>query len=479
MIKHSLIPLVVDLDDTLILTDSLHENIISLVKEKPAIFPRLPFLLKEGKAKFKEYVYKNSSFSVETLPYRMELVNYLRAERDKGREIILATAAYEGIATDVANYLGCFDKVLATNKNNNLRGDNKLRAIQSEVGDDFVYAGDHNIDLSIWSYAKGAIICGSNTDELSKQVSKLGIPIEALFINEKPTLKIWLKAIRIHQWIKNILIFIPLLMAFQFYEIKQIFQVLIAFFAFSLGASATYILNDLWDLNSDRQHKRKCKRPFAASIISIPSALKASMLLLGSGMLLSLYVSTYFFLIFLLYLIITTVYSLKFKKEVLVDIIILSLLYTIRIIAGGIVSNIFPSYWLITFSILIFLSLATIKRCGELVSMSKEQKSSIVGRGYTKGDLDILWPLGVSSYIGAVIVFGLYINEPSTTILYAYPSLLWLVQLILFYMIGNLWIKTKHGLMHDDPIVFLIKDQKSLLLLSCMGILLLFAHYGF
>lgn len=462
--KTELIPLVVDLDDTIINGDTLHENILLAIKKNPAIVFHFPFQLKNGKAKFKEFVYNHANFDPSSLSYSKEILEYIQDEKTKGREIILATAAYEGIANSVAQYLGCFDKVLSTNATRNLRGKNKLSAIREEVGNDFIYAGDHEVDLEIWEYSKGAIIVGNNSRKLSEILREKNIEIINIFPKSKPTLKVWLKAIRIHQWLKNLLLFVPLLTAFQFYDFVKLFQVLIAFVAFSFGASATYILNDLWDLGNDRQHKRKCKRPFAAGVISIPSAVKVSSILLSIGLVLSYIASPIFLLVFALYLIITTLYSLMLKKQVLVDIMTLSILYTMRIFAGGLVVGIELSYWLTSFSILMFLSLATMKRCAELVSMKQDKKEAIIGRGYVKSDLDILWSIGISSYIGAIILFGLYINEPTTLVHYTNPTILWCAQFVLFYMIGNLWIKTKHGVMHDDPIVFLVRDRKSILL---------------
>ena len=447
-----LYPIVVDLDDTLVLTDTLHENLITLIKNNPVEIFKLPTKLTNGKAAFKNYVYQNSQLEVDSLPYRKELIEYLTAKKQEGHKIILATAANEEMANTVAAYLGIFDQVLGSSSSHNLRGENKLQAIQQYVGKEFIYAGDHSVDLPIWKVSKGAIIAGNKTSELSKELAKHNIPVIKLFENPKVTLKTWVKAIRVHQWLKNGLLFVPLLVSFNFLEISN--------------------------LSNDRKHKRKCKRPFASGVISIPKAVKASIILLTTSFILSYWVSPTFFLIFILYLIITTLYSLKFKKEVLVDITILSILYTMRILAGGVVSNIGLSYWLISFSIFIFLSLATMKRCGELVSMADSPKNSIVGRGYSKSDLNILWPLGISSYIGAIILFGLYINDPITISNFNLSEGLWGVQLVLFYLVGNLWIKTKHGFMHDDPIVYLIKDKKSLILIFIMIILFLISHNG-
>lgn len=391
----------------------------------------------------------------------------------KGARLFWLLLLTQGIAQQVADYLGCFDQVIATHDNQNLRGERKLAAIRTQVGEEFVYAGDHQVDLPIWVQSKGAIVVGNQVPKLVAKIQAAHVPIEQQWANPKASLMTWLKAIRIHQWLKNILLFVPLLTAFLMFDLAKFSSVCLAFLAFSLGASATYILNDLWDLGNDRQHARKCKRPFAAAVLSIPQGVKAAGLLLLIGLVLSAWVSWAFLATFLVYLILTTLYSLKLKKQILLDIITLSVLYTIRIFSGGVVADINLSYWLVAFSVLVFLSLATVKRCAELVAMP-DNLEKIVGRGYVKSDLAILWPLGIGAYMGAVIMFGLYINAPETTMHYTHPSWLWLVQLIMVYLIGNLWMNTKRGLMHDDPIVFLIRDKKSLgLVFLCVSVMLL------
>ncbi|MCO6504404.1 MAG: UbiA family prenyltransferase [Snodgrassella sp.] len=469
-------PLIVDLDGTLILTDSLHETLIVLIKTQPfAIFKLLKAYL-QGKAAFKKYVYEQVGYDVEQMPYRHELVEYIKQEREHGRKVFLATAAYKGIAVKTAEYLQCFDGVIATDNKHNLKGIHKLKAIQQNFGQDFIYAGDSSADLVIWQNSCGAIVVGNKVKKLAQKLEQSNIPVVKQWDNSAFSLVVWMKAIRLHQWLKNILLFVPLLIAFQFYDFPNLFLTFIAFISFSLGASATYILNDLWDLQNDRAHNNKKFRPFAAGKLSIAQGITASSLLLMSACLIAIYVSWFFLGIFLLYLLITTLYSFRLKQVILMDIIVLSVLYTIRIIAGGIVTSISLSYSLLAFSVLIFLSLATVKRCAELVAMPDEV-ITITGRGYIKSDLDVLWPLGVSTYIGAIIVFGLYINAPDTIIHYSKPALLWIVQLFLIYLIGNLWMVTRRGLMHDDPIIYFIQDKKSLIILALITFVISIARF--
>lgn len=476
IVTESSLPLVVDLDGTLILTDSLHETLISMLKLYPFKLFKLIKIYFQGKAEFKKFVYEHSDFNADKIPYRHELVNYIQKQRQQGRKVILATAAYKDIAYKVADFLNCFDDVIATDSQKNLKGINKFNAIEQKIGRKFIYAGDDSADLPIWKKASGAIVTGNKTDKLIKIIKQSGTPVLKQFSNKDEKMMSWLKAIRLHQCLKNLLLFVPLLTSFQFYDFQKFLIVSTAFIAFSLGASATYILNDLWDLENDRQHLNKRHRPFASGDLSIAQGLRVSLLLLMSAGLISILISRYFFGIFLLYLLITTLYSLRLKQIILLDIIVLSVLYTVRILAGGVVANIELSYSLLAFSVLIFLSLATVKRCAELVSKSDEN-NSIAGRGYIKSDLDILWPLGISTYIGAIIVFGLYINAPETIVYYRTPALLWLAQLLMVYLIGNLWMMTKRGLMHDDPIVFFIQDKKSLILLTLIIYIILLARY--
>lgn len=461
--NNDLLPLIVDLDDTLVLTDTLHESIISLAKIAPTKFLQLPFYLSNGKAEFKSYVAKNAVIDVSILPYRTELLEYIKKEKALGRKIVLATAANETIANSVAEYLGCFDEVISTTSNINLKGENKLIEIKKRYNKDFIYAGDHYVDIVIWEESSGAIVVGRNKNKLLDILVKKNIPIVSTIDNPQVTLKTWLKAIRLHQWLKNLLFFIPLLTSFQFLNFTKLFDVILAFIAFSLGASATYILNDLWDLANDRQHIRKFKRPFASGVLSVKQGIQVAGVLLLSAFILSSLLSFKFLGIFILYLVITTLYSLKFKKEILIDITILSILYTIRIVAGTVVAELKLSYWLITFSVLIFLSLATMKRCAELVSLLSESsvKKVLIGRGYQTNDLELLYPLGISTFIGAILIFGLYINDTYFTEYYNNPSFLWFAQLILFYLVARLWFMTKKGFMHDDPVVYLVKDKKS------------------
>ncbi|WP_175954124.1 UbiA family prenyltransferase [Burkholderia sp. BCC0405] len=468
-------PLVVDLDGTLTTSDTLVESVIRVVKHQPANLLRLPFWLAGGRAAFKGKVAEQADFRPETLPYRAPLVDYLVRERESGRCIVLATAAHRSIAEQVDAHLGLFDLVIATSDDTNMKGAAKLAGIRQQIGDDFVYAGDSKADMPIWAGARGAILAGVAPGVATDVRSR--IPVEQEFANERAGLAIWCKALRVHQWLKNLLLFVPLLTAFAFFDVDKVATLVLAFLAMSLGASATYICNDLWDLDNDRRHPRKRNRAFASGALSIAQGLGGAALLLAVAFALAFAVSSEFAGMFAFYLALTTAYSWRLKSVVLLDVVVLSLLYTHRIVAGAIAAEIMVSRWLLAFSVLAFLSLALVKRCSELVSLRQSDKRTSAGRDYRVSDLEVLWPFGIGASLAAVVVFGLFISAPETAERYTVPHLLWLVQIGLIYLFGRLWIATVRGAMHDDPIVHILENRGSFGMLCVMVALVLAAHF--
>jgi 4-hydroxybenzoate polyprenyltransferase/phosphoserine phosphatase len=469
------IPLVVDLDGTLTPTDTLVESLVKVLKQSPMNLLRLLLWLMKGRAGFKEAIAAHAGISAEHLPYRESLLDYLREERAKGRQIVLATAAHHSIANGVAKHLGLFDQVLATEAGHNLKGQAKLHAIKEKVGKDFVYAGDSQADLPIWKAAQAAVlvaVSGSTAETVRKSV-----PIEREFQDDGAGFAVWLRALRVHQWLKNLLLFVPLLTAFSFADISKVLSIVLAFLAFSLAASATYMVNDLWDLENDRAHPRKRLRPFASAQLPILNGLAVAVVALILAFVLAFAVSTGFFLMLLLYLVLTSAYSWILKEYVLIDVMMLSLLYTLRILAGSVAVAITTSSWLLVFSVFMFLSLALVKRCAELVSLGESGVAAPRGRDYRVTDLVVMWPLGVGAALSAVLVFGLFISAPETQIRYGTPQILWLVAIGLIYWLARLWVKTSRGEMHDDPMVYAIKDRGSRVVILGMIAVMLAAHF--
>ncbi|WP_175883039.1 UbiA family prenyltransferase [Burkholderia sp. BCC0044] len=468
-------PLVVDLDGTLTTSDTLMESVIRVVKRKPANLLRLPFWLAGGRAAFKAKVAEHADFRAETIPYRKSLIDYLTRERENGRKIVLATAAHCSIAERVSTHLGLFDRVIATSDDTNLKGEAKLACIREQIGDDFVYAGDSKADLPVWTGARGAVLAGVSSDVGADVRSH--VPIEHEFTNVRATFSTWCKALRVHQWLKNLLLFVPLLTAFAFLDVDKVSVLALAFLSMSLGASATYIGNDLWDLDSDRRHPRKRNRPFASGVLSISQGITCAAVLLTLAFALALAVSAEFTGMFALYLFLTTAYSWRLKSVVLLDVVVLSLLYTYRIVAGAVAAEIMVSRWLLAFSVFAFLSLALVKRCSELVFLRQSDKNATAGRDYRVSDLEVLWPFGIGASLAAVVVFGLFINAPETVARYTVPHLLWFVQIGLIYLFGRLWIATVRGVMHDDPIVHILENRGSFSMLCIMVAIVLAAHF--
>lgn len=446
----------VDLDGTLTRTDTLLESVVRTVRRAPLDALRIPFWLIHGRAAFKARLAARTPFPAASLPYHQELIEYLRAQREQGRRIILATAADRRIADSVADHLGLFDQVLASDGSRNLKGTAKLASIRSSIGDRFVYAGDSAADKPIWHAAEAAVLVGA-PPRLERVVRGI-TPIERQFSTPGPGINGWLRALRVHQWLKNLLLFVPLLTSFGFLESDRVLAAGLAFLAFSAVASATYLLNDLADLDSDRSHPRKRHRPLASAQISIPAAGAVAVGLLVSGLAVAASVTWDFVAMLGAYLLVTSGYTWVLKSYVLIDVLTLALLYTLRILAGALAIEVALSSWLLAFSVFVFLSLALVKRCSELVLLGHRGETASRGRDYRVTDLVVLWPLGVGAGLCSVVVFGLFVSTVETQARYGSPQLLWLVGFGLIYWLARLWIKTARGEMHDDPMVFALRD---------------------
>lgn len=466
-------PLVVDLDGTLTPTDTLVESVLALVRRQPGALPSVLAALPRGRAAFKQAVAEQVEVDAAALPYREDLLAYLTEQRRQGRRLVLATAAERRIAQAVADRLQLFDEVIATEDGHNLKGAAKRDAIRTRVGARYAYAGDSVADLPVWRDAEAAVLVGV-PDALAAEVGR-HTPVERRFDGPRASLHDWLAAVRLHQWSKNLLLLVPLLTSFGFHDLHRLTAALLAFLAFSLVASGTYLLNDLWDLPHDRLHPRKRQRALAAGRIAPQRGAAVALGLVGAGFGLALGLPGGFALALGVYLVATTAYSLWLKSHALVDVISLSVLYTLRILAGAAAIGVQVSPWLLAFSVFLFFSLAVVKRCAELEGLERAGQPRAPGRGYRVSDLRVLWPLGVSASVGAVVVFGLYINTPETRLRFASPDLLWLVGIGLLYALARLWVKTSRGEMHDDPVVFALRDRGVRVTVLCMVLVTLVA----
>jgi 4-hydroxybenzoate polyprenyltransferase/phosphoserine phosphatase len=457
------IPLCVDLDGTLVRSDLLHEGCVALLKQSPLMVLALPIWLASGKATLKTRLAERVDPDYATLPYRQPLLEFLKGEKIRGRKLVLATASPASYADGVASHLGLFDEVLAT-ETTNLSGLAKARVLEARFGrGGFDYVGDSSKDLPVWQAARKAYLADVS-DSLRGRVKAVAEVAAPEFTEPRAGIRVLLKGIRIHQWLKNVLVFVPLLAAHRFIESQLLLQALLAFLCFGLCASSVYVLNDLLDLPADRSHPRKRERPFASGALSIPTGIALCLALLATGLLLTTQLPSLFGIVLVGYLLTTTAYSFWLKQRVVVDVMVLASLYTFRIVAGGAATGVPLSFWLLAFSLFLFLSLAMVKRCSELVLMEALGNERSAGRGYRPADSAMLMSMGTSSGYIAVLVLALYIDNPDVGELYQEPLVLWLTIPMLLYWITRVWMKTQRGEMHDDPVVFAATDPISLLL---------------
>lgn len=471
----SLSTLYVDLDGTLIATDLLHEGALRLVRLAPwQTLQLLPWVLLGNKAMLKQRISHLAPLNPAALPYRADVLGWLREQKVLGRRIVLATAADAANARSVAAHLNLFDDVLASNGQDNLKGANKLRAICDHAqGNPFVYVGDHSADLPIWSRAQGAVVVSNSSTLLAQATAATNI--ERHFAPPHAGLRDVLYGIRLHQWLKNLLIFLPLLPILLQATASMVGALLLGFFAFGFAASSIYVVNDLLDLDSDREHTRKKNRPFAAGRIGVPAALALALGLLAVSITVAvLWLPSIFLVVLGTYVLLTLMYSVWLKRVVLVDVFALATLYTLRILAGAAAIQVPPSFWILGFSLFTFLSLALAKRYVELAASGRGEGIVNKARGYIGSDLNFVLTVGVAAAQVAALVLSLYLNDPVMVKRYNHPYALWLIVPLFLYWLTRIWLKALRGQLHDDPVVFAVRDRTSrLVLMACAGAILL------
>lgn len=456
-------PLCVDLDGTLIHSDLLLETLLILIKRNPFYFFLLPFWLLNGKAALKAEIAKRIVFNPAALPYNHIFLEWLQTQRNAGRDLWLCTASNYRLAYPVADHLQIFSGVLASTDDSNLSGCAKARQLVEKFGKKgFDYCGNHRVDLAIWQFSQGAIAVNCS-ERLIKDVGSVA-EIRAVFPKTIGIFKPILKALRSHQWAKNTLVFVPLAAAHKMSDAVSVEHALLAFLAFGLCASSVYLLNDMLDLEVDRQHPRKCKRSFASGNLSLLVGFMLIPILLLGTILSAVSLPAMFLVVLGGYYALTVAYSFGLKRIVLVDIITLAGLYTARIVAGAMAIDVPLSFWLLLFSVFLFFSLALVKRYAELDGMRRQGKLKAAGRGYHVEDLPILHSFGTASGYLCVLILALYINSPAVESLYRYPQVIWFLCLLLLFWISRVWLKAHRGTMHDDPVVFAMKDRVSLII---------------
>lgn len=461
MALKDLVPLCVDCDGTITPSDLLHESVFAMLRSRPWQLFLIPLWLLRGRAFLKAKLAGSATLNWQFFPINHEVMAFVLGERAMGRSVILVTASDEKLVTSFAKHLDGFDQVLASDGKQNLAGRRKAASLVDRFGmRGFDYIGNSSTDLPVWANARKAVVV-SRSRRLIERV-RLVTDIEKIITPPKSTQAGYVRMLRVHQWLKNLLVFVPAAAAHRIGEPKILIASLLAFGSFSLCASSVYILNDLFDLESDRRHPRKKERPLAAARVPIVHGVILVPLLLALSITFSSLVSHLFMGVLMGYFALTLSYSMLLKRQVIVDVIMLAGLYTIRVIGGACATHIKPSFWLLAFSMFMFLSLALVKRYAELDLSLRHKTGILSGRGYWVEDLPVLLSLGVASGFGAVLIVALYINNPDIVAVYPSHIWLWFVPGLMLYWVSRLWMKTHRREMHDDPVVFTARDWQSL-----------------
>lgn len=464
------VPLVVDLDGTLLRSDLLVETGFLWLRQQPLNFPKLAVWLAQGKTVLKQHLANAVSPEVSELPYDLAVLQFIREQRAIGRRIILATASHQTLADKIAVHLALFDEVLATQEQLNLSAETKLKVLVERFGErGFDYMGNSADDLVVFNGARYAYVVNASAS-VQKQAKRLG-NVAAVMGQLEAGVADWCQALRMHQWVKNLLIFVPLLAAHRAHEWPLLWSAFLVFICFSLCASSVYLLNDLFDLPDDRHHPLKKHRPIPSGRVSLHSVLVLCPLLLLTAFGLALWLLPAVALLGLAaYYLLTLCYSVWLKRLVILDVVTLATLYTSRLMVGALALGIALSFWLLAFSMFMFLSLALVKRYAELVQVRASRRSlKARGRGYFSDDLHMIATLGASSGYMTVLVMALYVNDSRITQLYHRPEWIWLACPILLIWISRVWMLAHRGQMNEDPVIFALRDKASIF----MGLLVL------
>ncbi len=468
------VPLVVDLDGSLLRTDSLIESMFVLARTKPLSLLKLPFWRLKGAAHFKQLLAEAAMPEVHLLPYRADVLAYLREQKDLGRRVVLATAADEKLARQVDRDVGLFDAILASDGHVHLSGDRKRDRLIAEFGQKgFDYIGNHRSDYPVWRAARRALLV-SPSSHLEHQVAKVA-PVEKILREPGARWRDYLHALRPHHWIKNGLVFLPLASVHRFFDLDLLGRATLAFIAFDLCASSVYLLNDLMDLPADRRHPRKRERRLASGRIQLAHALLMMPLLLAGAFGIAWHLAPGVVAVLALYCVTMIGYSMKLKDLAIVDVLVLAGGYALRVAAGSLAVEIRVSAWLLTFCMFLFFSLALIKRYSELVTLESAAAGEVHARGYLGIDKVFLLAQGIASGYLAVLVLALYTNSEISQRLYARHNFFWAICLLLLYWVSYLWMMAERGRIHDDPVVFALADRGSRWTIAAAGLIALLA----
>lgn len=457
------IPLCVDLDGTLVHTDLLHESALALLRRDPLYLVRLPLWLLRGKAHLKHEIARRAQPDVALLPYDARVLALLREAGDRRR--VLCSASDQRLVDAVAAHVGGFDLALGSDGRTNLAGPRKAAALVGRFGErGFDYVGNAAPDFAVWAHAREAIVANAGPALVRRLRGER--PVARVLESRPGFARAALHALRPHQWSKNLLVFVAAIAAHRIFDPVALHATALAFVAFCLCASGAYVLNDLFDLDADRRHPRKRARPFAAGRVPITAGLVAAPLLTLGAFAIALELPRPFVFALLLYAATTLAYSFALKRIVVVDVLVLAALYTLRIVAGAVAIPVEASTWFLSFAVCLFLGLALVKRYEEVRRVAASDETGVAGRGYLTAHLSAIGVSGVACSVLAVGVLGFYVDSTRSAALYAHPHWLWLLLPLLAAWLARVWLLTRRGRMHDDPVVFALTDVPSLAVLA-------------
>ena len=464
------------MDGTLLRTDTLHEAALRFLSGNPLRALLLLRWLAGGKARLKAELAARAPLDAASLPYDREFAAWLGEEKRAGRKLVLCTAADARYAEAVAAETGLFDEVLASDGRVNLSGAAKARALKERFGA-FDYAGDSSADLPVWAEARRMVLVRARAG-VARRAGGAG-EAEKVFAPRRASGAEWRAVFRVHQWLKNLLLFAPFFASHRFAEPALLPPLFAGFLAFSLCASAVYIINDLADLESDRLHPRKRARPFASGAVPVRFGAILAPLCLIAAFVLAAPAGPAFIACLAAYIVLTTAYSFALKRVAVVDCLVLACLYTLRIIAGAAAIAVPLSFWLLAFSIFLFLSLAVVKRCAELHALRAdgEAEGAVPGRGWRVEDAPLAEAFGVAAGYVSVLIFALYLQSDDVALLYSQPEVLWGSLVPLLFWVSWMWLQTRRGAMDDDPILFAVRDKASLIAGAVFAAVFLFATF--
>ncbi|KCZ97882.1 hypothetical protein HPO_12488 [Hyphomonas polymorpha PS728] len=470
------VPLVLDLDETLIRTDSLIEQMLAFVRRNPfSIFQLIGWVM-AGRVTLKERLAAAVPVNPELLPVNEEVVALAQQEADKGRKVVLATAAHTETAKLFLEKFPFISEVLATEAGVNLKGKTKAEALMKRFPEGFDYAGDSRADLEVWKRARNAIVVGASRGTVSKARKSANV----VQVIPRPTvLKAFIKCLRPHQWAKNVLVVVPAVLSGKIIEPSSILPLILAFFALSLTASATYVFNDIWDLQDDRQHWSKRLRPFASGTLSLPAGIFGALICFVAGLALALMAGLAVLQWVLIYVVVTLTYSLWLKRKVIHDAFTLASLFTLRLVVGMVAVAAEPSPWLFVFAMFFFTSLAFAKRHTEIARVIEKGGNWVSGRGYRASDLPLVLAAGIASSIAAVVIMVLYIIEDAHQQSFIkVGDWLWALPPLIFLISSRIWVVCQRGDLDDDPVVFVVKDRVCLAYAALAAVCFFLAWFG-